>query len=125
MNGDDMTFEQKNVTVDGNDNNRDNEGQNPVDSSGRPKFGKEDDQDSLVSGHSSSRLEKLANLELVWQKANSINGIRKMNMLFKDERRQIQALDETGQITKEYWAVCEQFVQIIEKKQIENLKILT
>ena len=48
-----------------------------------------------------------------------------MNMLFKDERRQIQALDEIGQITKEYWAVCEQFVQIIEKKQIENLKILT
>jgi len=30
------------------------------------KFGKEDDVDSLVSGHSASRLEKKANLELVW-----------------------------------------------------------
>ena len=44
------------------------------------KFGKEDDADSLVSGHSASRLQKKANLEVVWQKANSINGIRKMNM---------------------------------------------
>ena len=30
------------------------------------KFGKEDDQDSWVSGHSMSRLQKKANLELVW-----------------------------------------------------------
>ena len=36
--------------------------------------GKEDDNDSMVSGHSMSRLQKKANLELVWQKANSING---------------------------------------------------
>ena len=53
------------------------------------KFGKEDDQDSLVSGHSASRLQKKTNLELVWQKANSINGIRKLNMMFKEERRAV------------------------------------
>ena len=74
-----MTFDQNKAANVGDEN--------PIDSSGRPKFGKEDDEDSFVSGHSASRLEKLANLELVWQKANSINGIRKMNMLFKDERR--------------------------------------
>ena len=96
-----------------------------AESSGRVKLGKEDDMDSLVSGHSSSRLEKKANLELVWQKANSINGIRKMNMQFKEERRQYQALDDREQITREYWQVCETFIQMIELKQIENLKILT
>ena len=32
----------------------------------KAKFGKEDDQDSMVSGHSMSRLQKKANLELVW-----------------------------------------------------------
>ena len=40
-----------------------------------------------------SRLQKKANLELVWQKSNSINGIRKMNMLFKEERCAVTALD--------------------------------
>ena len=35
-------------------------------SQGGMKFGKEDDEDSLVSGHSASRLQKKANLELVW-----------------------------------------------------------
>ena len=64
----------------------------PVKGNSMSKFGKEDDADSLVSGHSASRLQKKANLELVWQKANSINGIRKMNMLFKEERRAVQSL---------------------------------
>ena len=74
------------------------------------KFGQEDDVDSLVSGHSASRLQKKANLELIWQKANSINGIRKMNMLFKEERRAVTALDSEENITREYWQVCETFI---------------
>ena len=74
------------------------------------KFGKEDDNDSMVSGHSMSRLQKKANLELVWQKANSINGIRKMNMMFKEERRAVKALDANEQFTREYWQVCETFI---------------
>ena len=44
------------------------------------KFGKENDEDSLVSGHTANRLVLKENLELVWQKANSISGIRKMNI---------------------------------------------
>ena len=89
------------------------------------KFGKEDDQDSWVSGHSMSRLQKKTNLELVWQKANSINGIRKMNQQFKEERRAVTALDANGVITQEYWNVCETFIQMIELKQSENLRMLT
>lgn len=71
------------------------------------KVGKEDDDDSLVSTHSVSRLQKKANLELIWQKANSINGIRKMNMQFKQERRNLTALDANENITQDYWQVCE------------------
>ena len=89
------------------------------------KVGKEDDEDSLVSAHSASRLQKKANLELIWQKANSINGIRKMNMLFKQERRILTALDANEQITPDYWQVCESFIEMIEVKQLENLRILT
>ena len=64
-------------------------------------------------------------MELIWQKANSINGIRKMNMLFKQERRSVTALDENEQITDEYWQVCETFIEMIEVKQNENLRMLT
>ena len=38
----------------------------PAQTPGGMKFGKEDDEDSLVSGHSAGRLQKKANLELVW-----------------------------------------------------------
>lgn len=87
---------------------RDNEQGNP--SSSR-KFGKEDEHDSLVSSaHSASWLMMKANLEVVWQKANSINGIRKMNMLFKEERRQVTALDGDEQITQEYHQICDTFI---------------
>ena len=64
----------------------------------------------MVSRHSMSRLQKKANLETVWQKANSINGIRKLNMMFKEERRSITALDEDEHITEDYWQVCETFI---------------
>jgi len=70
----------------------------------------------LVSTHSASRLQKKTNLELIWQKANSINGIRKMNMLFKQERRAVAALDANEIITQEYWQICETFIQMIEVK---------
>lgn len=62
-----------------------------------------DDQDSTFSGYSGSRLQRKANLELVWQKANSINGIRKMNMQFKEERRTVKALTDDDLLTPEYW----------------------
>lgn len=91
----------------------------------KKRFGKEDDEDSLVSGHSMSKLQKKTNLELVWQKANSINGIRKLNMMFKDERRAVTALDANDVITREYWQVCETFIQMLELKQSENLRMLT
>ena len=57
---------------------------------------KENDDDSMVSIHHDNRLILKENLELVWQKANSISGIRKMNIQFKEERRQIKALDNYG-----------------------------
>ena len=53
------------------------------------RFGRENDDDSMVSGHTANRLVLKENLELVWQKANSISGIRKMNIQFKEERREI------------------------------------
>jgi len=84
-----------------------------------------EDEDSQFSRHSTSRLEKKANLELVWQKANSINGIRKLNMHFKEERRSLQYLDASGYITNEYWQICDTFCQMMEVKQLENLKLLT
>ena len=83
------------------------------------------DQDSQVStAYSPSQIMKKAALEQIWQKANSINGIRKLNMNFKDERRQVEPLDADGYITADYWQVCEQFLQMLDIKQSENLKQL-
>ena len=48
-----------------------------------------------------------------------------MNQLFKEERRAVAALDANGIITREYWQVCETFIQMIEVKQSENLRMLT
>ena len=62
-------------------------------------------------------MQRKANLELVWQKANSINGIRKMNMQFKEERRAIVPLNQYLEITEEYWNTCETFIQLMEIKQ--------
>ena len=63
---------------------------------------------------------------MIWQKVNSINGIRKMNMMFKEERRMVNAaLDIDKRINSDYWQVCETFLQLLELKQIENIKILT
>ena len=67
--------------------------------------------DSVVSYQSASQLHNKANLELIWQKVNAINGIRKMNMQFKDERRATgAALDKNHHIRSEYWQVCETFL---------------
>lgn len=83
------------------------------------------DQDSQVStAYSPSQIMKKHALEQIWQKANSINGIRKLNMNFKDERRQVEPLDADGYITTDYWQVCEQFLQMLDIKQSENLKQL-
>ena len=63
---------------------------------------------------------------MIWQKVNSINGIHKMNMMFKEERRMVNAaLDIDKRINSDYWQVCETFLQLLELKQIENIKILT
>ena len=35
------------------------------------------------------------------------------------------ALDANEQITDEYWQVCETFIEMIEVKQNENLRMLT
>ena len=51
------------------------------------KSAKENLDDSLLSGFQDNKLVLKENLELVWQKANSIGGIRKMNIQFKEERR--------------------------------------
>ena len=48
-----------------------------------------------------------------------------MSMLFKEERRDVKALDVNEEITQDYWQVCETFLQMIELKQSENLKMLT
>ena len=65
-------------------------------------------------------------MELIWQKANSINGIRKMNMSFKEERRRVfSTLDANDKITDDYWYICESFIQMMEVKQSANLRILT
>jgi len=52
------------------------------------------------------RLSKKNHLELLLQKANSISGIRKMNMQFKEERRAIKPL-EGYLITETYWKLSE------------------
>ena len=48
-----------------------------------------------------------------------------MTQQFKEERRAVTALDANGVITREYWDVCETFIQMIELKQSENLRMLT
>ena len=53
------------------------------------------------------KLDKKATLELMWQKANSISGIRKLNMNFKEERRSVEPLESDGTISADYWQVCE------------------
>ena len=45
-------------------------------------------------------------------------------MNFKEERRQFEPLDAEGLITSDYWQVCEQFLQMLDIKQSENLKLL-
>ena len=47
-----------------------------------------------------------------------------MNIQFKEERRQIESLNAYGQISTEYWQICEMFLQLIEIKQSENLRKL-
>lgn len=46
-------------------------------------------------------------------------------MDFKEQRRMVtQALDQYGQITREYWDVCDSFLQMLDLKQSENLRML-
>lgn len=58
------------------------------------------DLDSIASGAISpqivSKLSRQQHLELLLQKANSISGIRKMNMQFKEERRGLKFFDPEG-----------------------------
>ena len=89
------------------------------------------DSESLHSGHSNSRLTKKGHLEMLLQKANSISGIRKMNMQFKQERRLTDAFyqkDSTKSpsiIRRSYWDICEQFLELMEIKRAANLQTLT
>ena len=65
--------------------------------------------DSEVSKHTQGRLLRKNHLEILVQKANSIGGIRKMNLQFKEERRAVRALDR-NKIRAEYWEICAQFL---------------
>ncbi len=49
------------------------------------------DADSTASKHGLSRLQRKNHLEILLQKANSISGIRKLNLQFKQERRLTKA----------------------------------
>ena len=73
---------------------------------------------------------KKSQLELLLQKANSISGIRKMNMQFKQERRKITCLKtkispegylKKSIITKQYWNMCQDFLEMIDIKRVQNL----
>ena len=84
--------------------------------------------DSLASRHSKGRLTRKDHLEILLQKANSINGIRKMNLQFKTERRLMQPFhqkDGACILTPEFWQLCEQFIELMDLKREENLRTLS
>ena len=69
------------------------------------------------------------NLEKLLQKANSISGIRRLNMQFKKERRLLpcfhkRAAKGPSLIRDSYWSFCEGFVETIDFKRNENLKAI-
>ena len=99
----------------------------PGQRSARPsKVGTREGDNSIVSTHSVGRLNKKNHLELLLQKANSIGGIRKLNMQFKAERRdgKVKALDGY-RIRDQYWKICEDFLELMELKRRENLQQLS
>ena len=52
----------------------------------------DDEVDSVVSDKQNYiKITRKSHLELLLQKANSISGIRKMNMQFKQERREVKS----------------------------------
>ena len=55
------------------------------------------------------------------QRANSVNGIRKMNLQFKEERRSVEERLEGMFITKEYFTVCDDFLTTLNMKRTANL----
>ena len=67
-------------------------------------------------------------MEMQVQKANSISGIRKLNLQFKIERREMDVCEkndrgeDTNIITEDFFNMCLSFLQILETKVIENLK---
>lgn len=85
--------------------------------------------DSVVTQGFASK-PRLAHLELLLQKANSISGIRKMNMQFKLERRQMQPFKPSTYegdfaISEEYWNLCSTFLEMMELKRQRNVQVLS
>ncbi len=89
--------------------------------------------DSMIT-QSFSTKPRVAHLELLLQKANSISGIRKMNMQFKLERRQIapfkQEHNQLGYLNdsvlaEDYWNLCSTFIEMMELKRQRNVKLLS
>lgn len=71
------------------------------------------EEDSQISERQEAYVKTMRNeqLEQLLQKANSISGIRKMNMQFKEERRSVRALAPgTHRIEQDYWDICQQFL---------------
>jgi len=62
-----------------------------------------------VSYATASKPTRTFHLEQLLQKANSINGIRKLNMQFKVQRRAIKALELDDLISQKYWVLCVDF----------------
>lgn len=76
----------------------------------------DDEVDSVVSNQQNyTKITRKSHLELLLQKANSISGIRKMNMQFKQERREVKCFktkispegyEHRATLTKQYWNLC-------------------
>ena len=87
----------------------------------------DDDVDSVVSNEQTfTKITRKSHLELLLQKANSISGIRKMNMQFKQERREMrrfktkispEGYEHRSTITKQYWNLCQDFLEMMEIKR--------
>ena len=81
-----------------------------------------------LSPTKAKRLSRTEHLELLLQKANSISGIRKMNMQFKEERRALKPFEQNDdrrqntRISRDYWDLCQQFLQLMDVKRANNLK---
>lgn len=86
--------------------------------------GRTDSISNLWTNPDVSKQARIAHFEMLLQKANSINGIRRLNMKFKTERRQVKIFDSEQQITDSYWQLCDEYLQLMEHTRRKNLETL-